>query len=89
MDDLDDLRKRAAADGLLGDPWAARCVFLIDRLREETGEYDRILTRQSELLTGVANALKGDPPTLTIWDHSDLPEVAQRVVAELHGLRGG
>jgi hypothetical protein len=44
--------------------------------REEIEEYSSLLTRQGDLLTGVANALKGPPPELTSWSHHDLPELA-------------
>lgn len=45
-------------------------------------EYAGILQRQGELLTGIANALKGPPPELTTWSHHDLPELAAAVVAD-------
>lgn len=60
---------------------------LRDRLEEETDEYDRILGRQAELLTGVANALKGQPPELVMHDWSDLPSVAAAIAAERNQLR--
>lgn len=43
-------------------------------------EYHALLTRQGDLLTGVANALQGDPPPLTTWSHHDLPERAAAAV---------
>ena len=54
----------------------------IAELREEIAEYGPLLERQSQLLTGVANALKGPPPELTTWSHHDLPELAAAVVAD-------
>lgn len=56
---------------------------LAERLGEaeaETDGYDRILSRQSDLLTGVANALNGPPPELTTWSHHDLPQKAAQLV---------
>lgn len=38
--------------------------------------------RQADLLTGVVNAIKGKPPELVAWSHSDAPELAEKVVAE-------
>ncbi|MDB6014788.1 MAG: hypothetical protein JWL65_7038, partial [Gammaproteobacteria bacterium] len=49
----------------------------INRLRKEE-QFSRELTRrQSDLLTGVANALRGPPPRLTVWRHYDTPMLAQ------------
>lgn len=46
-------------------------------------EYDRILTRQGDLLTRTVNVLKGAPPELVWWSHHDIPELAQKVMDEL------
>lgn len=54
--------------------------------REQAEEYDQLLGRLGELLTGVANALKGDPPDLVMHDWSDLPRVAQELVEERNRL---
>lgn len=48
----------------------------IRKLRAEAEEYHQLITRQGDLLTGVAKGLRGDPPPNTWWDHSDLPERA-------------
>jgi hypothetical protein len=53
-----------------------------DRLRADVEEYDQLLTRLRDLLTGTANALKGEPGPLVLHDWSDLPKVATDVVAE-------
>src|SRR5512138_2725251 len=71
-----------ALAGLLGERDGLKA-----RLEQETDEYDQILGRQSELLIGVANALKGEPFELVMHDWSDLPAVAATVVAERDRLR--
>lgn len=48
----------------------------------ERDESDALRERMAGLLTGVANALKGDPGPLKMHDWSDLPTVAASVVAE-------
>lgn len=53
-----------------------------DDLKDESDEYDRLLSNLGELLTGVADALKGEPPALVMHDWSDLPAVADAVVGE-------
>lgn len=54
----------------------------IAQLEQDVEEYDGILGRQGDLLTGVANALRGQPPELTTWSHHDLPERAQALLDE-------
>jgi hypothetical protein len=58
-----------------------------ERLSSEIGEYDGTLSRLSELLTGTANALKGEPDELTMHDWSDLPSVATSLVSALSAER--
>lgn len=60
----------------------ARWRALVETLHNEAEEYHQLITRQGDLLTGVANALRGDPPPLTMWDHSDLPARAARLRAD-------
>ena len=48
----------------------------------EIAENDALRDRLSELLTGTANALKGDPGEDRLNDWSDLPKVAGDLVAE-------
>jgi septal ring factor EnvC (AmiA/AmiB activator) len=52
---------------------------------EVDGSHDSII-RQDDILTGVANALKGQPDDLMAHSHHDLAEVAQRVVGERDAL---
>lgn len=63
-------------------------VNSVERLQEEIDGYDYLTTRLTKLLTGVANALKGEPGPLTLHDWSDLPAVAQAVIGERNLLRG-
>lgn len=51
--------------------------------RHQLDEDDQLRTRLSTLLTGTANALKGEPPDLVWHDWSDLPAVAAKTVARL------
>lgn len=60
---------------------------VVVRLREEAEEYRQLITRQGDLLTGVANGLRGDPPANVRWDHSDLPVRAAAMAAELRAAQ--
>lgn len=60
-----------------------------ERLWRETEEYADLTGRMGRLLTLTANALKGEPPELTMHDWSDLPDVAGRLVRENGRLRNG
>lgn len=51
---------------------------IAEELAEELHDATDLIDRQAKLLTGVANALKGPPGELSMHDHSDLVEVAQR-----------
>lgn len=61
----------------LADAFAER-----DRLRAELDEVYALLARQSAILTGVANALRGPPGPLASHGHHDLAERAATVVRE-------
>ena len=50
--------------------------------RAEIDHLDALLARQRAILTGVANALRGDPGPLASHSHHDLAERAAAVVAE-------
>ena len=50
--------------------------------RAEIDHLDALLARQHAILTGVANALRGDPGPLASHSHHDLAERAAAVVAE-------
>lgn len=68
----------------------ADLAYLLGRIQvmeTDAAEYDPILTRQGDLLTGVANALNGPPPELTTWSHHDLPEKARAVMAVVDAAR--
>ena len=49
---------------------------------DEVDYLDALLSRQSAILTGVANALRGDPGPLASHSHHDLAERAAAAVAE-------
>lgn len=55
--------------------------------KAESDEQDRLLSQLGELLTGVADALKGEPPPLVMHDWSDLPTRATDIVAERDRLQ--
>jgi hypothetical protein len=81
LTDADWLRSVAVAldaDKGPGPDWSERLRMIAD----EMDNMDRVGERMDDLLTRTANALKGEPPPLTLHDWSDLPEVAARVVAE-------
>jgi hypothetical protein len=54
----------------------------IIELEQELADDDILRTRMTELLTGVANVLKGPPRPRSRHDWSDLPRVASLIVAE-------
>jgi len=58
-----------------------------DWLEEEEVSLHALCVQQAKILTGVANALRGDPPDLHHWSHHDLAERARDVVAENKRLR--
>lgn len=50
-------------------------------------EYDWVLRRQSDLLRGTVNALKGRPPERVWWSHHDVVELAQEAADKLAAVR--
>jgi len=54
----------------------------VDELQDEVDELHAIVARQRAILTGVANALRGDPGPLASHSHHDLAERTGAVVAE-------
>jgi prefoldin subunit 5 len=73
---------RTPEDIALADSMDAVLKALADVTQEER-DGSRLIQRQSDLLTGVVNALKGEPPSLTLWSHHDAPELARQAVAAL------
>jgi hypothetical protein len=55
----------------------------VDELQDEVDHLDALLARQHAILTGVANALRGDPGPLASHSHHDLAERAASTVAAL------
>lgn len=54
-------------------------------LREECDELHTLNRSLSDLLNGVANAIRGMPPPRTLWSFHDLPDRAQAAVNSLGG----
>ncbi len=52
---------------------------VVCNLKAENDELHKLIARLAELLTGVANAIKGEPPPLVLHDWSDLPKLAGRL----------
>lgn len=64
-------------------PDAVRAVdAMLPLIDDPADEYDALLKRQSDLLSGVALAIKGPEPELTSWSHHDVVELAAGVVAQ-------
>lgn len=61
---------------------AAALIAERDRLRTDVDEYDDLLLKLSRILTGTADALKGEPGPLRMHDWSDLAVVAAGVMGE-------
>lgn len=73
-------------DGTLANSqlWSLRVAVRAEAMNEHRAELDEVYAlqeRMGDLLTGVANALKGDPGPMTMHDWSDLPAVAKKVAA--------
>jgi hypothetical protein len=64
----------------------AGCACHEARHAAEIDYLDALIARQHAILTGVANALRGDPGPLASHSHHDLAERAAAVVAELARL---
>jgi len=58
-----------------------------DWLEEEEVSLHALCVNQAKILTGVANALRGDPPDLHHWSHHGLAQRARDVVDEVKRLR--
>jgi len=67
----------------LGEVADAVCL----ELREHADHPDALLARQHAILTGVADALRGDPGPLASHSHHDLAERAAAMEAEIATLR--
>lgn len=68
-------------DAIADLPTAAR------KLLDEVEASDKLIQRQGKLLTGVVNAINGDPPPDTLWSHHDAPKLAQALRDEVEALR--
>lgn len=71
--------------------WPDHLAFLVMAakvLEKDNDELHGTLGRLTELLKGVAIALKGPEPELTMWDWSDLPELAEKKMKLIRKLQG-
>ncbi len=59
----------------------------VERLRDEDELSGDLIQRQGKLLTGVVNAIRGEPKPLHTWSHHDAPELAAQLVLERDLLR--
>lgn len=82
----DDTRNRLARGDLWNDD-GARTLAIVDAAEKELAEAHALIARQAAILTGVANALRGEPPPLKTHSHHDLAERAAEVAerARAHG----
>ena len=64
-----------------------RAAAELAELRAEDETSHALIVKQAKLLTGVANALRGEPEPLHLHSHHDLPELAAELRAELERLR--
>ena len=55
------------------------------KIKEEVSS--ELTSRQSDLLTGVVNAIRGDPEPLHLHSHHDAPELAKSLKADNDRLR--
>lgn len=56
---------------------------------QEMEDMHTLIMRQGDLLTGVVNAIRGEPAELCRHSHHNAPELAANVVAERDGLQVG
>lgn len=61
-------------------------LVTVDEMRAEENASYELVARQGDLLTGVVNALRGNPPPDTSWSHHDAAELAQKAVIRIAGL---
>jgi hypothetical protein len=72
------------------EPTRSHHLSMLKAANEELADWeddDALRSRLSELLTGVANALRGEPPPLTRWSWHDLPDRAAAVITLIDVLQ--
>lgn len=69
--------------GKMAGRFSNRCRDLERELRGATD----LIQRQADLLTGVVNAVRGDPPPDMLHSHHDAVELVTELVLENHRLR--
>ncbi len=75
----DEFQELCLSDAILATDRYEALLVKVAALTEERDEETQLRERLAELLRGVAYALKGEPPTLTLHDWWDLPQVAATV----------
>lgn len=88
---LTETQRALAAMVIERDEMAAKYTRLlrtVDEMREEENASYELISRQGDLLRGVVNALKGEPPPDTLWSVHDAPQLAAAMVAALHLIAG-
>jgi len=70
---------------LAAEEYEALAKELKESEEEEAFAYE-LTQRQSSLLTGVVDALRGPPPEDTWWSHHDAPELAGKAVERIKEL---
>lgn len=103
MDSVAETRDRLNRLGQRGDgetgpssrPTSRRCHHgklsrncQLCELERKIESLDRLCSRQSAILTGVAIALRGEPDETSAWSHHDLVERVRAVMDESKDLRG-
>src|SRR5258708_8329368 len=78
----------AAVASAVAECMEARRMLLVtlDEMRAEENASYELVARQGDLLTGVVNALRGEPPPDTLWSHHDAAELAQKTVRRVTQL---
>lgn len=79
-EELEAIRAHATNGGGLNDYNARALLAHIAALKQEADFHFHLISRQGRLLTGVVNAIRGQPGELQSWSHHDAPELAQRAM---------
>lgn len=74
-------------DGTIGGSRVGELSRALLALRDELDATESLVLKQASILTGVANALRGEPAPLATHSHHDLAERAAAAVRECDGLR--
>jgi hypothetical protein len=69
------------------DRHVAALLGHIAAMDDEWHRQSKLISRQGKLLTGVVNAIRGEPDETTLWSRHDAPELAQKAMAVVHAAR--